>query len=174
MEFLIIQLLGIIQLCACIIAIFQKEKKNLLAALAISNLSAVLIYFLGNSTTGVLLALVCFFRTIIYHMFTIKEQKVPFHLFLTLTFIILSLSVLSYSKPSDLLMICATLVAAYITYQPNMTVVRFGYIINTSCLIVFNLFVSAYVSAISETLFLTSTIISILKYDFHLTKKEEN
>ena len=173
MEIILMQLFGTIQLLACIIAIFQKEKKNLLASLYISNLAAIIMYFLGNSTAGVILSTVCLIRTFIYHIYAIKNIRVPFHLFMTFFLIILLLSILTYSSTRDLFMIAATLLAAYITYQPNMTVLRFGYVLNTICLIIFNMLVSAYVAAISETIFLSSTILSILKYDFKLFSKRK-
>lgn len=171
MDFILIQVFGTIQLIACIIAIFQKEKKNLLTSLCISNAAAIVMYFLGNSAAGVLLSIVCLVRTITYHSFTQKKSPIPSHVFITFTSITLAISILTYSSISDLFMIFATLIASYITYQPNMTVLRFGYILNTLCLITFNLVVSAYVAAVSEMIFLISTSLAIIKYDFKLFQK---
>ena len=165
MQFLIVQLLGAIQLMSCIIGIFQKEKKFLLMSMILTNLCILLVYCVSNSLAGGTLTAICTIRTVVYYSHTIKDKPIPFAIFLTFALLDIIAAVLTYHGWEDIFVIVGTLIATYITYQPNMKVVRFGYVLNTIAMLTFNLLLSAYLSAISEAIFLLSTFLAINKYD---------
>ena len=165
MQFLIIKLLGTIQLLSCIVVILQKEKKYLLMSMILTNICILLVYCVSNSLAGGTLTAICTVRTVVYYIYSIKEKKIPFMVFLTFAIADLTAALITYNTWCDIFIITGTLIATYITYQSNMKVVRFGYVLNTIAMITFNLLLSAYTSAISEGLFLASTLIAIYKYD---------
>ena len=165
MQFLIVQLLGTIQLMSCIVGIFQKEKKFLLMSMILTNICILLVYCVSNSLAGGALTAICTARTIVYYSHSTKNKPIPFPIFLTFASLIIITSIITYKGWEDIFIVLGTLIASYITYQPNMKVVRFGYVLNTICMLTFNLLLSAYTSAISEALFLASTLGAIYKYD---------
>ena len=165
MNFFVIQFLGLIQLLVCVGAIFQKEKRKLLLLFSCSNICSIFICFLGHSIAGAALASISLLRTIIYYIYTNKNKKIPLLIFLTFTFIYIGATIATYNKWNDLIMLFSSIVATYITYQPNMKILRIGYLFESSSLIIFNLTIKAFVSMLSETIFVISTISSIIKYD---------
>ena len=172
MQFLIVQLLGTIQLIACIIGIFQKEKKYLLMSMILTNICILLVYGVSGSLAGGTLTAICTIRTIVYYIHTIQEKKIHFLTFLFFALADLIVALITYNSWHDIFIIVGTLIATYITYQSNMKVVRFGYVLNTIAMLTFNLLLLAYVSAISEAIFLISTFISIYKYDIKPLKEK--
>ena len=164
MVFWIVQLLGFVTVLLTIFSFFQKEKWKMMLFLAATNAIMMSTYILCGEMLGGLLVLGALIRTLVYFFYSkYNKRPEPIIMMLFEAYCVV-VSILLWSSPVDLLMLLNIIVVTYTSWQNDVRTLRLGYVFSGIMLIIYDIMIGAYVTAISEVLMLISVIISLIKY----------
>jgi len=166
--FYIAQIIGLIGLIIVILSFQKNDKKTLLNYQIISTIFFGIQYILLNALSGFFMNITMCIRNII---FTRYDNKIP-KIYITIIIIIMiALSLLSYNGPISLLPCIGSTIYTITLANSSLKKIRISNSITCILYIIYNLNVLAIAGIISATLELTSTLISIYKFDINIKQK---
>ena len=141
----------------------MKEKKKLVFFQLIANLLYGISYLLLNVKTAFYMNFISVLRcTILYFS---KKKKPPIIYLFILIGLIISIGILTYDNLLSIIPIGITILYTVSTWQDNMKVIRYLFVIAGVFWIIYNYSVGAYVAIIGNVFEITSGIVSIIRFN---------
>ena len=113
--------------------------------------------YLGCILVGVLTL-----KGLIYFIFAQKKLKPNIYVFITFEVAILVTSIFLWQSWADIFILLNSLINTFTTWQDNVKVLKIGAVICSVFLVLYDVFVGAYVYVISEVLYGGAALVSIL------------
>ena len=165
-SFIIAQILSAIALIANVIGIQLKEKKQILKVWIIAGVCFTASFIFLGAYAGAVSCLIATIQIVVNYGFERRRQKFPPTLIAV--FIVASLlgGTLTYQNIYDFLPIFGALTFIWSIVQKKESRLRKITFLNIFLWIFYDFLVGAYVAFISDLIFLTSTAIAIVRFDF--------
>lgn len=168
--FIAAQIVAFLALIANVIAIQLKKKERILFFWIFAAFLFTLSFIFLQAYSGAIACAIAGIQTIISYFFEKRNKKFPFWLVIISIFVSLLAGFFTYHQPLDLLPIIASIVYVSSIIQTQEKFIRQLTLLNLFIWIIYDLIIGAYVTSISDAIFIISTIIAIFRYDF-LQKK---
>lgn len=159
----IAQIFGLIGLIFTILSYQNTKKDKFLIGQILSNATFTIQYLLLGAYSAVVSIIIALLRNFTFLKFSKKNERVPFIIFLLFEMIVVIFGIITFDGIISLFPIIITLLFSYATWQNNLKVTYFISFIVMVLYIIFNFYVGAYVSIISNVLELISTIVGLIK-----------
>ena len=163
--FIIAQVVGFVSLVIYCTSLQARARKTLITLLIFVNVLNSAVYFLLGSVTGAIMSIIGIIKLVVFQIYDYKKVNCPVWVMLIFMLAIGVNAVFTYSGWYDIFAIVEAIVVTYGAWQKNMTITRLGYFASGVLLVVFNLCVSAYTNALSESIGLIFSIIGIVRLD---------
>ena len=163
--FWIAQIIGILTVITTAFGLFQKEKFKTMICFMVSNLTMMATYFFLDRWLSLILVGIAMVRTFVYYLYAVKNKNPNNIVFAGFEVALIIVAIILWKDYLDLLMLINLCLVTYTTWQDDMKILRIGYIVSSILLLTYDIMVQAYVSAISETILLISSIIAFVKYN---------
>ena len=153
-----IQLIGILGFCIVVLSFYKKETTTILLYQITSNFVYAVHYFLLGGLSGAFCCFIGMFRNLT--LIKCNNKKIILPIFITLYTLI---TIIFYENIYSLLPMMANL--SYLigmTYKNKKTLLK-GALVSSSCWILYAIFVSSYVSIVTESILLTSNTIQLIR-----------
>jgi len=170
--FILAQILSFIAMVINIVAVQLKTKKQILLAIVAANIFFVISYILLGAYVG---AITCVILIIVIIINTILEDKgktTPKILICIYSIIYILIGIATFNSFIDLLPIVASILFILTLSQSKEKYVRLLILGNLILWIIYDFFVSAYLTCVSDLFVISSTIIAIYRYDIKKEVKE--
>lgn len=159
-----IQLIGLLGFCILVLSFYKKEAITILTYQITSNFAYTVHYFLLGGLSGAFCSLIGIIRNIV--LIKSNNKKIIIPIFILLYLIV---TILFYEGIYSLFpMIANSAYLIALTYKKKKPLL-FGAIINSILWILYSIFVSSYVSVVTESILIVSNTIQIIRL-----KKENN
>ena len=153
-----IQLIGLLGFCILVLSFYRKETVSILTYQITSNFAYTVHYFLLGGLSGAFCSLIGIIRNIVLIKLNNKKIIIPIFIFLYLI-----VTILFYEGIYSLLpMIANSCYLISITYK-SKKILLIGAIISSALWIIYSIFVSSYISIITESILIISNIIQLIK-----------
>lgn len=159
------QILGLIGIIINIIGIQLKNKKSILIAFLLANLSFALCFVFLKSYSGSLICFVAAIQTLINYLFEKKNKKFPLYLIIIFILVSLTCGFLTYKTLKDLLPVACSLLYTTCIIQYKESNIRVLTLINIILWTIYDFIVGAYTAGINDIMLIVSTVIAIIRYD---------
>ena len=153
-----IQLIGILGFCIVVLSFYKKETTTILMYQITSNFVYAVHYFLLGGLSGAFCCVIGMFRNLT--LIKCDNKKIILPMFITIYSVI---TIIFYENIYSLLPMMANL--SYLigmTYK-NKKVLLKGALVSSSCWIIYAIFVSSYVSIVTESILLISNAIQLIR-----------
>lgn len=153
-----IQLIGILGFCVVVLSFYKKETTTILMYQITSNFVYAVHYFLLGGLSGAFCCVIGMIRNVT--LIKCDNKKIILPIFITIYFLI---TILFYEGIYSLLPMMANL--SYLigmTYKNKKTLLK-GALVSSSCWIMYAIFVSSYVSIVTESILLISNTIQLIR-----------
>ena len=153
-----IQLIGLLGFCILVLSFYKKETVTILTYQITSNFAYTIHYFLLGGLSGAFCSLIGIIRNIVLIKLNNKKVIIPIFIFLYLI-----VTILFYEGIYSLLpMIANSCYLISMTYKSKKALL-IGAIISSIGWIIYSVFVSSYISVITELILLISNTIQFVK-----------
>ena len=153
-----IQLIGILGFCIVVLSFYRKETTTILLYQVTSNFIYAVHYFLLGGLSGAFCCIIGMARNIA--LIKCNNKKIVLPIFITIYALI---TLIFYEGIYSLLPMMANISYLIgITYKDKKTLLK-GALISSSCWILYAIFVSSYVSIVTESIILTSNAIQLIR-----------
>lgn len=168
-------IIAYIALAFTVIGLLSKNKDRCMLFISIYNLLILLTYILMGLLSGSIMVVIASARSITFYIFSKKKIKPNIFVFLGFEIVSIVALALSWESLLSIILLVNLVLTTFTNWQNNMTILRLGMAISGVLLIVYDICVGAYTLIISESIFLLSALISIVKYDIvgRISKKSE-
>ena len=165
MEFIIAQILGVLGTLANIISMQLKKKRQILICFIFAGVLFSANYLLLGGYTVAVVCMVATLQTFVSLMFEKKEKEIP--KWLIVSFFILSLigAIVSYQSILDIFPILGGITYTWAIVQKQEKNIRLITLVNYTLWLVYDIFVKAYSTGISDGICMLSTMIGIIRLD---------
>lgn len=153
-----IQLIGILGFCIVVLSFYKKETTTILMYQITSNFVYAVHYFLLGGLSGAFCCFIGMFRNLT--LIKCNNKKIILPIFITIYSLI---TIIFYENIYSLLPMMANL--SYLigmTYK-NKKILLKGALVSSTCWILYAIFVSSYVSIVTESILLISNPIQLMK-----------
>lgn len=154
-----IQLIGLLAFCILVLSFYKKDIKVNLVYQITANFIYAVHYFLLGGLSGAFISLIGVLRNIL--LIKIKNNKliipilcIPLYLLITILF---------YEKFYSIFPMLANIFYLYFLLKSNRKSLLIGSIINSIFWILYSLFISSYVTLITESIIIISNFIQLIK-----------
>ncbi len=165
------QIIAIFAIITYSFAPHQKSKIKVLIFKIISNSLYTLQYLLLGAMSAAGTNLINVLQAIIFYKYAKENKKVPVLCGIIFSLIIILLGVFSYTNITSIIPIVLALITTYGIWQDNLKIYRITCAFTIFCWIFYNLYISAYVSAIGNIFQCASAIIAIYKLNIKTVEK---
>lgn len=165
MEFIISQIVGFIVTLILAASIQCKNVKKMLTLQFTGNAFSALSYVLLGGFSGCGSSLVAALQTALLYFFRSKNKKVPMWFVMVFVILQVSLTLIVYKTPLDLLAILAAIAATLALAQENLFKFRVLAFVCAALWLVYDLYVGAYTMLLHRIISIISTIVGIIRYD---------
>lgn len=165
MSFVIAQVLGIIGTIVNIFSIQLKNKKDILFCFIVINFIFVLNLILLGGYTGAIVCFVAGVQTIIISMYELKNKKFPKLLIPVFLIVSIIFGSLTYKSLIDILPLFCSVTYTLSILQKKESNIRYLTLVNLLSWIIYDIFIMAYTTILSDLFMIVSTLIAIIRYD---------
>lgn len=158
-------IIAYIALAFTVIGLFSKNKDRCMLFISIYNLLILLTYILMGLISGSVMVIIASCRSITFYIFSKKNIKPNLYVFLGFEIVSIVALALSWESALSIILLVNLVLTTFTSWQNNMTILRIGMAISGVLLIVYDICVGAYTLIISESIFLLSALLSIIKHD---------
>ena len=155
------QIIAIFAIIAYLFAPHQKSKKKVLVFKIVSNSLYMLQYIILGAISAAGTNFINVLQSIIFYKYAKENKKVPIFWGVVFSAIIILLGIFSYINITSIVPIALALLTTYGIWQDNLKIYRITCAFAIFCWIFYNIYISAYVSAIGNIFQCISTIIAI-------------
>ena len=159
--FVFAQIIAIFAIIAYSFAPHQKSKKNVLIFKIVSNLLYALQYIILGAISAAGTNLISMLQSIIFYKYAKENEKVPVLWEVVFSAIIILLGIFSFTNITSIVPIALALLTTYGIWQDNLKIYRMTCAFAIFCWIFYNIYISAYMSAIGNIFQFISSIIAI-------------
>ena len=153
-----IQLIGILAFCILVLSFYKKETVTILTYQITSNFAYTVHYFLLGGLSGAFCSLIGIIRNIVLIKSNNKKIIIPIFVFLYLL-----VTIIFYENIYSIFpMIANSIYLICITLKDKKTLLK-GAIISSILWILYSIFVSSYVSVVTESILIISNTIQLTK-----------
>ena len=153
-----IQLIGLLGFCVLVLSFYKKETVKILTYQITSNFAYSVHYFLLGGLSGAFCSLIGIVRNIV--LIKIKNKKIVIPIFILLYLIV---TVLFYENIYSIFPMIANSIYLIALTLNKKTIILKGAIIGSILWILYSIFVSSYVSIVTESILVISNIIQLIK-----------
>lgn len=146
-----------------VLGIFGKKKSTIMLWFSLYNVVILITYFMLGRFTGSILVFVTLFKSILFYILAKKNIEPKLWTLIIFEVLYIVIPIFMWDNATDIVLIVNLLLVTYLCWQENLKLLRFGYIISSFLLITYDILVGAYITIIAEVVFLTSTILSMIK-----------
>lgn len=170
--FIVAQILGILGTISNIVSMQLKKKQQILTVFILAGIFFSSSYLLLNAYTGAIVCFIATLQTIFSYTYDKKNKELP--KWLIIVFFILSISggMLTYQNILDILPILAGITYTWSIIQKEEKYIRWITLSNCILWLIYDIFIKAYSTCISDVIFIVSTMIGIIRFDV-IKKKNE-
>ena len=164
-RFVLSQILGGLSALSMVLSSWQIKKKKIYFFLTLDNIFCFTQYMLLKAYTGAFTNVIGLIRLL---LFNFKGRNKFFKTIWPLIIVIIlyaAIGVITYTDISSLFPTVASILYAFALYQDKEKIIRIATSIMLFCWLLYNLFVHAYVGAITEGVMFISSLLAILKID---------
>lgn len=153
-----IQLIGILGFCIVVLSFYKKETTTILMYQITSNFVYAVHYFLLGGLSGAFCCVIGMIRNVT--LIKCDNKKIILPIFITIYSFI---TLLFYEGIYSLLPMMANLSYLIGMSYKNKKVLLKGALVSSSCWIIYAIFVSSYVSIVTESILLISNTIQLIR-----------
>ena len=153
-----IQLIGILGFCIVVLSFYKKETTTILMYQITSNFVYAVHYFLLGGLSGAFCCVIGMIRNVT--LIKCDNKKIILPIFITIYSLI---TLLFYEGIYSLLPMMANLSYLIGMSYKNKKVLLKGALVSSSCWIIYAIFVSSYVSIVTESILLISNTIQLIR-----------
>jgi len=162
--YVLAQILGVLAIICWVISIQNNNKKNILICQLLANFLYFIQYFLLNAFTASFMNLVSTIRCFVFYDDELKKNKTSKYSLVFFILIIILIGIFTFDRILSLIPILITLAYTYTSFQDNLSLTRYIFIIAAFIWIYYNFQVGAYVSICGNVLEIISGVISIIRF----------
>ena len=159
---IVAQILGIVAIVVSVFSMLLKNKTHILLLSILYNILTIVTYLLLGKYLGCILVGVLTLKGLVYFIFAQKKLKPNIFVFITFEVAILVTSIFLWQSWADIFILLNSLINTFTTWQDNVKVLKIGAVICSVFLVLYDVFVGAYVYVISEVLYGGAALVSIL------------
>ena len=153
-----IQLIGLLGFCVLVLSFYKKETVKILTYQITSNFAYTVHYFLLGGLSGAFCSLIGMIRNIVLIKYNKKNVVIP--LFISLYLLV---TIVFYENIYSIFpMIANSIYLITLTYKEKRLLLM-GAIISSILWILYSIFVSSYVSIVTESILIISNTIQLIK-----------
>ena len=167
------QIIAIFAIITYSFAPHQKSKIKVLIFKIVSNSLYTLQYLILGAMSAAGTNLINVLQSIIFYKYAKENKKVPIFWGVVFSIIIILLGIFSYTSITSIIPIVLALITTYGIWQDNLKIYRITCAFTIFCWIFYNLYLSAYVSAVGNIYQFISTIIAIYKLNIKNVDNEK-
>lgn len=156
------QIVGIVAIVISVISMLFENKKDILLFTIIYNILLLTSYFLLGKYLGSILVGILTTKSLIYYLFAKKNLNPNIWVLIILEIAILVASILLWQDWVDIFILINSLMSTYTTWQDNVNLLKIGAITTAVLLILYDVFIGAYIYVISEALYGGAAIFSMI------------
>ena len=164
-RFILSQIFGGLSALSMILSSWQIKKKKIYFFLTLDNVFCFTQYMLLQAYTGAFTNIIGLIRLL---LFNLKGRNKFFKTIWPLIIVIIlygAIGVVTYKDISSLFPTVASILYAIALYQDKEKIIRIATSMMLLCWLIYNLFVHAYIGAITEGIMFLSSLLAILKID---------
>jgi len=163
--FLAAQMMGaMLFICECI-ANVQKSSNKILLYSAVAKVFETLQFFFLHAWTGAILGVFKFGRYILFYWFHKNNKNVPKTVLIALALFVCLIGIATWSGYLSLLVILATLLSLFATWQGIARNIRIAFFVSNVLLAIYAFSVMAYVGGITHLFQSVLLALSFYRYD---------
>lgn len=159
------QIVAIIAAGLEVIAVQRAKRKNILLWFILSDIAFAISYVLYGLKSAAVIVCIDTVITIVNYRLALKDKKINKLLGTFFILIAISTSIYTYEKIWDILPIIASVTYTLSVMQVKEKNIRFLIFINLISWLTYDIKGKAYVTVVTDTCSLASTIASIIRYD---------
>lgn len=171
---IIAQLIGIVAIVIYSLSPHQKTNAKVLIYRFVAAILYAIQYFLLGAYTAVLTNIIGGVKEGLFYLYSSKDKKIPFMLFLAYALILIVSGIFTYVNLFSILPVIFSVLTAYATWCGNLKNYRILLVLSSLSWLVYNFTVGAYISFVGNIFQLSSTIFSMLRFDFGKKKVDNN
>ena len=159
------QLLVLIAYIICGIAFLQKKQIKIMLFVSLFNFLILIQYSLLNATMGIISNAINIIRNVVFIINLKLNRKNPKILLIIFFLSTIILTTIFYSSPIDIFPCAIALVGTFSYWINNTKILRICNIFCSVCYIIYALPIKSYITIISETYLIVTTIIGYMKHE---------
>ena len=153
-----IQLIGLLGFCILVLSFYKKETTKILTYQITSNFAYTAHYFLLGGLSGAFCSLIGIFRNIA--LIKSNNRKIIIPIFILLYFIV---TIIFYENIYSIFPMLANSIYLICISLKEKKKLLIGAILSSSLWILYAIFVSSYVSVVTESILIVSNLIQLVK-----------
>lgn len=163
--FILAQIFGLLGAISLLLSSWQKTKDKVLTFLILDSIFYSMQYLLLGALSGTFTNIVGIIRAILFK-YKDKNKILQNNIMLYIIILIyIVIGIITYNDVISLFPIIASIFYSALIWQNKVNKIRIGNCIMNILWIVYNIYVSAYIGAIMESVILLSSIVAIIKID---------
>ena len=166
MQFVLAQVVGALAVVANAIGIQQKKKSRIMLSFVVAATLFTVSFILLGAYTGAIICFIGGVETLVSYFFCKKDKKLPRWLIGMFLAASVGGGILVYQNFFDALPILAAVTYIWTLVETKESNIRKIMVFNVFLWIVYDFMVGAYVALISDVIFLTSTIVAMVRHDW--------
>lgn len=152
-------MIGVIALILTLLSYQNNNKSKFLLWQILANLTLAIQYLLLNATSAVVAILIALTRNIVFFKFENKNKEIPLYILILFEIAVLIFGVFTFDGIISLFPVIITMLFSYAAWQKKITDTYLICVLVMILYIIYNFYVGAYVSIISNILELSSAVI---------------
>lgn len=168
--FIVAQVMGVLGAITNIVSMQFKKTKQILCCFILANVFFSISYLLLGGYVAAIIGTIAAIQTVINYFFQKKDKEIPKWL-ITIYFIVsFACGLITYKTVIDILPILGGLTYIWAIIQKEEKYIRRITLLNSSLWLVYNVFILAYSTVVSDIVTIASTIIGMLRFDMKRNK----
>jgi len=156
------QILGIIAIIISVLSMLFNAKKYVILFGIIYNVLTLISYLLLGKYLGCILLVILTLKNIVYYIYSLKKLKPNLFILICFEIVILVVSIILWQSWVDIFILINSLINTYTSWQDNVKLLKIGVVICTIFLVLYDVFIGAYVYVISELLYGGTALFSLI------------
>lgn len=155
------QILGIIAIIISVLSMLFKAKTHIILFSVIYNVLTLISYLLLEKYLGCILVVILTLKSLVYYIYSLKRLKPNLYVLIAFEVIILVASIFLWQSWVDIFILVNSLINTYTSWQDNVKLLKIGVVICSIFLILYDVFIGAYVYVVSEVLYGGTALFSL-------------